>query len=1085
MIQNLSTLVTEHQSGVGPEVTVRCRVQTNPMPGETQGNKTVYLVEDPNDDISEDVPLSFWMDEPTHLDGVERTADYVLSELEIPTPDELERGDYDPDSAVLQRGEELLVRAIPNRRDGGSLYLNVTSFVIRTPDRLISKAKLRTGDRCPREYYLRYIKRVYPGDKFDTSPGQQAGRFRGDAIHKIAEHALKEHHDRFQDDSWETEEIETYCEEKLDAEFGFRQALLVLSGTGLSAREHIIDTVTQLFTDETFLTRVQAADDIEVEQFLANEYGYAGRVDILLDGTPYDIKTTRNPDDRTIDNHRHQIKLYLFALLLERLEPGTSFRSAIEEVPTGYLIYPNVSAEAVQFEQVILEMCDVREFLSARNDIVDTGGAFAPPSTYNRNCEGCAFGVEEWVSGADDVLPPACTYHCQNERRWPCYETDGGELTTQCSLFDDCDQRTKYRDPTVIDHYESTRVAFREERRARTAAKRIVDRFDEDLLIKAGYLLPELSCTGAQAAGTVIRFTSSTHVVPAFNPGEVVELRQTDDSSSDQVVYYGEIDGEYLFTPVDDSLTVTDYLSSDTTYKALYTFSIDTVEDRYLPYLDFAQRRNEGEKIDTTGLATTDSTVPDSITIDSVTSYLDRERVFVDLPISRTRNEQIGDLVRELVTATYPRLDADGTVPEDGRRALVLGTRPGLVECAAAAQPDTNHFRLDGTGGPAAIQNDDGYHTIQSHLMESRSIVSSVQLATSTNGPGGVREFFHRLEEGAFGDRNHSENFFDILVLLGGEDITEPEYQFLADLADRVVTIGDTRRPGPQLLSTAATDASLGVFFEQEFERYRSFPTDDAVSLQLEGEAPIGLRQFYPDGPWEALDGDLTFLSIEGDEATAVDEITLDVSVPTATGPGRRLVFDVTDTPLSPMKAQQLFENRTELDATALREQAVVVIDNESLFLESKERLEGVNPTEHTVTIRATAAELPQFSRALLSNDIAAQIVAEIAATEDPDLIVTPFERHGTEIRRRLAEADSEVPVYRPEDLDGTVAEHAIVSFATSNSDNIVRPPLDDPSVLYSLLASARDLTIVGNEATLSSRDVFEQLISEAESYRG
>jgi hypothetical protein len=185
------------------------------------------------------------------------------------------------------------------------------------------------------------------------------------------------------------------------------------------------------------------------------------------------------------------------------------------------------------------------------------------------------------------------------------------------------------------------------------------------------------------------------------------------------------------------------------------------------------------------------------------------------------------------------------------------------------------------------------------------------------------------------------------------------------------------------------------------------------------------------------------------------------------------------------MKAQQLFENRTELDATALREQAVVVIDNESLFLESKERLEGVNPTEHTVTIRATAAELPQFSRALLSNDIAAQIVAEIAATEDPDLIVTPFERHGTEIRRRLAEADGEVPVYRPEDLDGTVAEHAIVSFATSNSDNIVRPPLDDPSVLYSLLASARDLTIVGNEATLSSRDVFEQLISEAESYRG
>ena len=269
MIRTLSTLLSDHESGVGSEVTVRCRIRTDPMPGETKGDKTVYLVDDPYNDIGEDVPLSFWMDDPDHLDGVTGTAEYVLSALEIPSPSELEHGDYDPDSGSLQRGEEVLVRAIPNRRDGGSLYLNVTSFVVRSPDRLISKSKLRTGDRCQREYYLRYVKHVYPGDKFDTSHGQRAGRFRGDAVHTITEHALEDHLDRFREGSWTPDAIRTYCEEQLAAEFGFRQALLVLSGTGLDGREHVFETVTRLFTDDEFLERIRAADDVEIEQFLA------------------------------------------------------------------------------------------------------------------------------------------------------------------------------------------------------------------------------------------------------------------------------------------------------------------------------------------------------------------------------------------------------------------------------------------------------------------------------------------------------------------------------------------------------------------------------------------------------------------------------------------------------------------------------------------------------------------------------------------------------------------------------------------------------------------------------------------------
>jgi len=1084
MIESLSTVAEETGTEPGSEVTVRCRIRSNPMPGETGGQKTVYLVEDPYEDLDTEVALSFWVVEPDHHEGLRRASTYVRSSLGVPSPTELNQEEYSVDRTSLQRGEEVLARVVPNRsEEGGTLFLNVTSFVIRAPDQLISKSKLRTQERCPREYYLRYVKRVYPGDKFGKPPYEQANRFRGDAIHKIAENALIEHRDRFRDRAWEPELVESFCEEQFESEFGFRQALLVLSGAGLDVREHVIDAVTRLFTDENFLNRIAAADEIEAERYLSGDYGYAGRVDILLDGVPYDIKTTRNVDTDTVATHSHQIKLYLFALLIERLDRGASFEYAIEAGQTGYLVYPNTAdRDDVRFEPVELTQSDVQEFLNLRNEVVKTGDAFAPPSTYNRDCDGCAFAVEEWITGKDDALPPACTYHCQNERRWPCYETDGGELTTDCSLFDRCDQRTQYRDPDVIAHYEATRAAFHSERTARKAAARVMSAFDSDLLTEAGYQIPNLKFSGASGAGAVLRFSTSDPVVPVFEPGDIVTIRPQSSMDGTRAVYYGKTDGEFLFRPVDERLNVGRFLGNDTQYEAVYTFDVDSIEDRYLPYLDFAQRRNEGEPIDgTTGAGSTQS-VTEVVDPSNVINFLDRKHVFVDLPVSQSRNELLGELVQHLVTAAYPSPDGN-TVPESARRALVLGTRPNHVEVAVNAQPDGEHYRLDGTGGSRTIQNEDGYHEIQSRLLDSRSVVSTVQQATSKNGPGGMREFFHRLMEGEFGDRAHSESFFDVLVVLGAQQLTEPEYHFLSDVADRVVAIGDTRLAGPQMLSTTANNTGLDAFFKQELERYRSFPSGDAVSLQIAGEAPPALGKFYGDGPWERIEGDLTFLNIEGDEETAVDTIEFEVSVPAANGTGRRLVFDVTDTPLSPMKAHELFEDRIELDATALRADSIVVLDDQSLYLQSKDSLDGEESNHHQIIIRAVASELPQFSRALLSNRIAEQIVAEVAATQTPDIVVTPFERHATRIKRLFNEEGIDIPVQRPEELDGTITEHAILSFATSNPEGIVRPPLDDPTVLYPMFASARNLTLIGSESTLESKDIFETLIDSAAAY--
>ncbi|SET85117.1 PD-(D/E)XK nuclease family protein [Natrinema hispanicum] len=1083
MIHELSTLLKNPPDGIGEEMMIRCRVRSDAMPGEAGGEKIVYLVDDPVEREAGVAALSFWADSPSP-DGIRATDSSLLSTLDILVSNDINEG---LEGMGLRQDEELIVRAVPNYRPGegeADLYLNVTSVVIRSPETLVSKAKLRVQERCSREYYLRYVKNAYTGGRYNRENYQRSSIFRGNAVHEIAEKAFEEHLDRFLNDEWTPESVETYCTEFLDDGLGFEQALLVLSGAGLDERDHIVEITTRLFTDEELRDRLTEADSVEVEWFLDQDLGFAGQVDLLLDETPYDIKTTRNPNDETIDKHSYQLKLYLTSLLFENLENGQSVRKVIAEGQTAYLIYPNVDAEDVRFVPVELTWSDVIEFLQVRNDATKSAESFAPPSTYNRDCEDCAFASEEWINGPNDALPPACTYHCQNERRWPCYEFEDGSVTSDCSLFDRCEQRHEYRTPATIDRYESTRAAFNDEKRARNSARRALERLDRSVQRDTGYLLDELTLSGMASSGAVVLFEAREPTVPAFSPGSTVRLRTRTESVDQEAIYLGQRSDTHRFKLVSGSARA--FLSEDGPFEALYAFSTRSITHRYLPYLDFAQRR--GVSLGIQGGNTTTSTATRDIVPERVTDYLDTEEVFIDLPIGTDRRAKLERLVREILTASLPHPNNEGeNVPDAARRVLVLGTTPKMVDIAADAQPEGAHYRVDGMTGSDehhALRDIDGYHELQQRLLESNSLVSSVEAATSENGPGGVGQFFHRLEEGSFGARDHSDKFFDHLVVLGAEALTEPEYRFLADVADRAALVGDTRASGPSMVSRSARDADLEVsYFEQAFEHYSSFESETAVSLQMSGSAPPALRQLYPSGPWDDIEGQIRFLNIEGGEASAVEAIELHATVRAENGPGRRLVFDVTDTPIDPLEAQEIFTDRHNLDVTSLREESIVVINEESFYLARKGQIDGDNPEYHEVSIRADALELSQFSSALLRNRIAEQIVTQVASAEDIDLIVTPFAAHANAIERRLADENVDATVSLPENLDGDVADRAIVSFGTANDARIVRPPLDDPEVLYRLFSCAKDVVLVGNGETLQTKDLFQRLIAEATPY--
>lgn len=1065
MLYDLATIHDEYDRFRDQEVTVRCQIRSNAMAGEREGQKTLYEIDDPRGNFAIPTFLSFWTDDP-EIPGIGRTRQYVLDALETN-----ENGE-----PLLPRGESVLVRGTPriNQDDDGELlFLNVTSVLVRAPDHQIGKGEMAVNDQCPRRYYLNYVKKVYTA-KFPVD----GNRFRGDVVHRVAERALDEHYDRFVNHEWTSDSAEAYVNEVLEDEFGIRMAKLSISGIGLDDRDDAIEIATRLFTDEEFCDRLASADSHATERALGDGYGYRGDVDLVLDGIPYDFKTSRSAN---VSQHGKQLQLYLFALLLERVDVGDDLGERLDDVPEGYIVYPNIAgADGVQFERVELIHQDVRELLTLRNAVADARGTFGPPSTYNRDCENCRLRTEEKLvtprdqdRSTSDTLPSACKFHCQTERRWPCYETapDGG-VVSDCSLFDECEQRLEYRDPDRVDHYNSLRAALEVEEERRETASDLLAQLDSELLTRSGRLLQGLVWAGGGMDHAV--FASDEQIVPAFAPGDTVILEpEADGAIGKSVTFLGVDDGEYRV-----QLNVpehSEFLQADRTYRIRRTFEPETVSRKFLSYVDYAQRRGHNRRFDHDEQHEIDS---GSLSLDEageVATYLGNDEVFLDVPVRPDRTAVIEDALEALVgpAVEYPRVDGDGSVPDDGQRALILGSTPGLVELAERALPDGPHYRMDGGGvGEEAIHTSDSYHDTQDRWNESRSLCSSVQYALET-------EHFHSLVEGAFGDRNHSARFFDVLVLLGAEQVTEPEYLFLSDLADRVVAIGDTRGLGPSMVSAEATERSLDrSYFAWAHERYASLPVDDAVSLQVPGEANEFVQDLYPDDEWQDSGTGFSFLDIEGDVAIDAGEIEVRSSVRARQGVPFELVFSASNTSASPFAVQSAFESMDYLDATLLREGEVALVDDLPLFLERKEQLDSTGATHHRVVIRSDASRTPEFERAFLYNRPEARIVSEVADDFGADIVVTPFETHANELRARLDEADEDVPVALPEHLDERV-ERAIVSFGISNEHGVLQPTLTEPEMLYRLLTCGDDMLLVGHGDSLRSKRDLATLIDD------
>lgn len=1049
------------------ELTVRCSVTDGPRRGSRGGSKTLYPIRTSGERNAEEAFLSIWHETPAWSDVIGETSTVVRNVLsDIP----------------LQAGEDVVARGIPNRHEE-KWYFNVGEVLIRDPETTIGKSEMRKASECPRIYNLSFEKNVYSSGRYDLSEGAIKGRI----AHSLVERAVDDPDYRGNfETGWSEEDIAACLEKLIENEYAVELGLCRLAWVSTNRiTEHTRDSVYPLLQDEQFTDTIASAEEVKAEVQLSESLGFNGRVDLLVDGVPFDLKTTYHLTDVKRRKHRFQLRMYLFALLLESIEPGERIDDRLAEGVTGVLLYPNVEGESgVLKNRVELARDHIEEILHLRNEAATLRDAFGVPTTYGRDCEGCSFKSPTYIGGQNGnrgagQLPPPCQFYCQSERRWACFETDeSGEVISQCPLFEECEQRLDFRDPNVTDHYNQLRSALNSERDARQQLGTDLDRLDDTTLTEAGLRLPELKLQSLQGRRR-LAFTSETTVVPAFAPGTRVRLAQAGTEYYETATYYGRVDDRYVFQL--PAQPVAAFLNPEATFEATRTVSTAEYPRTLLGQLDYAQRAEVAPLLETSGTAGDAIAELGPDTPESVSEHVSNKEVYIDIPVRTDRITLVCKLVSTLASTDYPHPnDPAETVPRSEQRVLVLCESPRVTDRIEESLGGTSGIaRMDGFAGGAGtpVMPDEGGHEVYSTLRDSSVLLSSIRYALAEN-------VFHSMRSGDPDARPHSTRFFDAVILVGAETLAEPQFHFLQVLGDRVVAIGDTRRHGPEFVSGEARESGLGeAYFNRLFRRFAIIESESSQSIRVPAEMTGPMAEAFAEleTPLTSVEGGVEFVGVEGTTEAAVAETTVTFHVdPGESGGKARFVRLRPETTVDAVQISHQLDQLRNLDANELTIRDTYTIQDIQYEVLTNNPIEG---DRHRLEVNVPVEATPYLYRRLTRNEAEAGKVAEACTDRDVDVVVTPFVAHASAIRDRLEEADMDVPVRLPKQLTGEQTGTVVVSLAVAGSDRFVPPPVSDIETLYTLLNAGRTTIVVGDRDTLEHNSVLGDVIEKADMY--
>lgn len=1057
MIHTVSSIIdtdTHH----GTEVTVRCTVTSGPKAGSRGGEKTLYDVDTGRPDYNGDAFLSVWQGDPSWAEHLDETAPYIQELL---------------DELPLQEGETVLARGVPNIHND-KWYLNVTSLVIRDPETLIGKSEMRSANECPRIYNLAFEKHIYSPGRYDLSTGSMKGRI----VHSMLEEALndEQYRQHFQT-GWTESEIDACLSDVLESDYAIELALCRLAWISTNRiKEYAREAVVPLFTDDEFSRHIADANNVSTEVALSSALGFNGRVDIIVDGVPYDLKTAYSPTESQRDKNRFQLRIYLLALTLESLDPGETLSERVAEGIEGVLVYPSLANnDGVELERVELRERDIESILQLRNEAAVLRDGFGVPTTYERNCEGCTFKDPTEVgagSAADEALPSPCKFYCQSERRWECFETnDQGDVITQCPLFDECEQRLDFRSPKVTDHYNQLRSALNAERTARRNLGTELEHSPDDTLMQAGLLVPDLSLSGV-AGQRRLYLESDMTVAPSFAPGDEIRLHQRESDYYQMATYHGREDGQYIFQL--DATPTRAFLDPTTSFEARYTMSVSSYPRDLLSQLDYAQRAEVTPLLQSTGIAGDALEHLELDDLQSVQTQTTNKEVYVNVPIRPDRTETVATIVEALSTADLEYPSADDKIPDDEQRVLVLSSAPNVTDAITdrlAAREGT--VRLDGFAGGEAttVTPSMDAHEIYTAVDEANVLVSSMRYAL-------VENIFHAMRSGDLDARPHSDRFFDAVVLAGAQTLTEPQFHFLRVLGDRLFAVGDTHRSGPTMVSGEAQESRLDdSYFNRLYRRFANIENPDSQSLVVPARLIDDLTDPFSslDVPLTSIEGEIEFVDADGTTESALHGTTLDYRFP-CDGPDEEPRF----LRLMPVEKVDLTQVSSTFDSLRTLDAGEFTVKNTYRIQDIRFEVQTNNPADgghHEVKIEVPVRATPFLNQLLTHNPGEARAVVKACQDTRPNAIVTPFAAHANEIRTALSDAGMDIPVYLPDELSGEQFNETVVSFGISDDNRIVMPPVNEIETLYLILNSGRNVTVIGDLQTLERNSVLASLL--------
>jgi hypothetical protein len=342
--------------------------------------------------------------------------------------------------SLLSVGESALVQAEPRFSEAQQrLFLNVEAILLVRPWRTFGRRQIDFAAGCSRKHYLSVVKGVRTGSAPRFIPSWQS--LAGHVAHDLIEAAA----------------LDLPAALQRDDKF-WREALSPTTALRLVAAGAV-----NLSVAVTAMQRGLRALDVLVRSPALR--------DLLQSSGPWMTETdafdrgvTLTPD--LVGNH------LVVELKRQSPESAAARRQAIKAQATGYLAWAMVNhgidqvvanwrASLVNVHERVAETDRILSITAERSDIARrvlnrhrlvalSDGSWLPPPSVTE-CTFCEFHISD---GEAPSLPPACQFHCQAERGWPCVNLETGAA---CPLYGNCEEHRRYHDYRKTDLFNRLR----------------------------------------------------------------------------------------------------------------------------------------------------------------------------------------------------------------------------------------------------------------------------------------------------------------------------------------------------------------------------------------------------------------------------------------------------------------------------------------------------------------------------------------------------------------------------------------------------------------------------------------------------